>query len=144
VLQVSETEVIVADLLQADFNNCIIYGSEQREIAFVNEPSAAFNFNFTNSLIKFEDPNGDFTDDPLYQFSNPNLYTNCVFNQDPVFFNTELNDFNIETGTSGADGIGLEGVGPGTDLNGTARGANPDAGAYESIEFPEPPGGGRP
>lgn len=141
VLQVSETEVIVADLLQADFNNCIIYGSEQREIALVNEPSAAFNFKFTNSLIKFQDPNGDFTDDPLYDFTNQTLYTNCVLNQDPVFFNTELNDFNIETGTSGADGIALPGVGPPLDLNGTSRSDDPDAGAYESVVFPEPPGG---
>ena len=61
-------------------------------------------------------------------------------NQDPVFLNTEMNDFNIETGASGADGIGLPGVGPATDLNGTPRGANPDAGAYESIVFPDPGG----
>ncbi len=141
VLQVSETEVIVEDLLQADFNNCIIYGSEQRELAFVRDPSAAFNFNFTNSLIRFEDPNGDFADNPLYEFTNPALYTNSVLNQNPVFFNTEFNDFNIETGTSGADGIGLPGVGPSEDINGVPRGANPDAGAYESIVFPNPPGG---
>jgi len=51
-----------------------------------------------------------------------------------------MNDFNIETGTSGADGIGMPGVGPATDLNGTLRGANPDAGAYESIVFPDPGG----
>ena len=142
VLQVNETDVVVADLMRADFTNCIVYGSEQRELGFVNNPSAQFNFNFTNSLIRFEDPNNEFTDIPEYAFQNPNLYTNIVLNQDPVFFNTELNDFNIETGTSGADGIALPGVGPTQDLNGVTRGANPDAGAYESIVFPDP--GGRP
>ncbi|MBT8262348.1 MAG: hypothetical protein KJO05_05965 [Bacteroidia bacterium] len=140
VLQVSETEVVVADLVRAEFNNCIVYGNEQREIGFVNEPSALFNFKFNNCLIRFEDPNGEFTDIPEYQFQNNDLYSNIVRNQDPVFFDVELNDFNIETGTSGADGIGLPGVGPVLDLNGTQRGANPDAGAYESIVFPDPGG----
>jgi hypothetical protein len=140
VLQVSETEIVVADLVRAEFNNCIVYGSEQREIGFINEPSALFNFKFNNCLIRFEDPNGEFTDIPEYQFQNNELYSNIVRNQDPVFFNTELNDFNIETGTSGADGIGLPGIGPVLDLNGTPRGANPDAGAYESIVFPDPGG----
>lgn len=140
VLQVSETEVVVADLVRAEFNNCIVYGSEQRELGFVNNPSAQFNFKFNNSLIRFEDPNGEFTNVPEYQFQNPSLYSDIVRNQDPVFLNTDLNDFNIETGASGADGIGLPGVGPATDLNGTPRGANPDAGAYESIVFPDPGG----
>ncbi len=99
-------------------------------------------------MIRFEDPNGDFAGDPLYEFSNPALYTNSVLNQDPVFFNTGFNDFNIETGTSGADGIGLPGVGPSEDINGVPRGNTqnnpPDAGAYESIVFPKPPPGGTP
>jgi hypothetical protein len=142
VLRVSETELVVADLVRADFTNCIIYGSEQRELGFVNDPSAQFNFNFRNSLIRFEDPNNEFTGIPEYAFENPNLYTDVVLNEDPVFLDTELNDFNIETGESGADGIALPGIGPAQDLNGVTRGANPDAGAYESIVFPDP--GGRP
>ena len=137
-LQISETEILVADLIQADFTNCIIYGNERRELGLVEDSSAAFNFNFKNCLIKFEDPNGDFDDDPNYNFGNNTLYSNCVFNVDPVFLDTELNDFNIESGTSGADGIGLGGAVPPIDLNGTVRNAtNPDAGAYESTVFPE-------
>ena len=104
----------------------------------VEDPSADFNFNFKNCLIRFEDPNGDFEDDPNYNFLNNALYSNCIFNVDPVFLNTELNDFKIESGTSGADGIGLGGVVPSEDLNGTTRSANnPDAGAYESTVFPD-------
>jgi len=49
-----------------------------------------------------------------------------------------MNDFNIETGTSGADGIGIPNIGPLIDLNGTTRSAfAPDSGAYESIIFPD-------
>lgn len=138
-LQVSDTETAVADLVEANFNNCIIYGSEQREIALSEDDNAAFNFKFTNSLIRFQDPFGDFSDVPNYNFNNNSLYSNCVFNEDPIFQNTSLNNLNIEMGTSGAEGIGNPDIGilvP-FDLNGVLRNVNtPDAGAYESIEFP--------
>ena len=56
----------------------------------------------------------------------------------------EFNNFNIECAVFGAEGIGLGGVTPPIDLNGTIRDIiNPDAGAYESIVFP-PDGGGLP
>jgi hypothetical protein len=136
-LQVSDTQALVENLVQANFNNCIIYGNEIRELGLsrVEDPSVLFNFNFTNSLIRFEDPNGDFSDNPLYDFSNNTFFSQIVLNADPVFQNTNLNNFNIETGTSGADGIGLSGVPPANDLNNVPRNNNPDAGAYESIIF---------
>ncbi|MBX2827365.1 MAG: hypothetical protein KTR22_04350 [Flavobacteriaceae bacterium] len=129
-----------ADLIEANFTNCIIYGNEQRELGIFKgeDPSKMFNFNFTNSLFRFEDPQGDFEEDPNYDFTNQALYTNSVLNVDPVFQNTNLNNFNIEEGTSGAEGIGLGGVAPTTDLNGTVRNGNaPDAGAYEATVFPD-------
>ncbi|MEZ4873998.1 MAG: hypothetical protein R2793_00710 [Flavobacteriaceae bacterium] len=139
VLQLSDTEILVADLEEANFNNCIIYGSELREIALVEDENAAFNFNFTNSLIRFEDPQGDFDGLPNYNFDNQSLYTNCVFNADPVFQDVTVNNLNIETGNSGADGIADPAVSSMVpfDLNGTVRSTSaPDAGAYESTEFP--------
>lgn len=134
-----ETEDVtyVADLLKADFTNCLIYGSENREIAVFKNNEAAFNFNFTNSLIRFEDPRGDYRNDPLYDFSDPALYTNVVFNIDPAFQNTDKNNLNIESGNSGAEDIGLNGVPPMVDLNGVNRDSPPDAGAYETTVFPE-------
>ncbi|WP_034257749.1 hypothetical protein [Altibacter lentus] len=126
--------------LTATFNNCIVYGNEQRELGLVpSSSSAQFNFNFTNSLIRFEDPNGDFSDDPNYQFENDLLYTNIALNLDPAFQNTEMNNFNIEKDVSGAENLGITPTSPPVpvDLNGTVR-ANPsDAGAYESIVFPD-------
>jgi len=140
VLQVSDTEFAVADLIEANFNNCIIYGSESRELGLVEDSSAAFNFKFTNSLIKFEDPNGDFEDNANYDFSNDLLYSNIVRNTDPIFFNTDANNFNIESDTSGADGIGDSNTASlvPVDANGTNRNiTSPDAGAYESVVFPD-------
>jgi hypothetical protein len=134
---------LVADLQEANFTNCIIYGNEQRELGLFNETEggAVFNFNLTNCLLRFEDANGDFADIPEYNFDNTAFYTNTVLNQDPVFQNTNLNNFNIEQGVSGAEGIGLGGVTPPIDLNGTTRDPNaPDAGAYEATVFPDPDG----
>ena len=139
VLQFGENQFETRDL-EANFTNCIIYGNESRELGLVESPDAAFNFNFTNTLIKFEDPNGNFDDDLNYDFSNDLLYTNVIRNADPVFFNTDANDFNIETDTSGADGIGESSTASQVplDANGTNRNISfPDAGAYESTIFPD-------
>ncbi len=134
----TEEDLFVADLVKADFTNCIIYGNERREFSVFKNDGAAFNFNFTNCLIRFEDTNGDFTNDPLYDFTNASLYTNVIFNEDPAFQNTEMNNFNIESGVSGAENIGKSNVGPSVDLtNGTTRTDPPDAGAYEATVFPE-------
>ncbi|NNM23499.1 MAG: hypothetical protein HKO54_08085 [Flavobacteriaceae bacterium] len=139
-------DVAEADLVAANFTNCLIYGNEQRELGFLQSENTSlqFNFNFTNTLIKFEDPNNEFDGLPNYNFANPALYTNSPLNLDPIFQNTELNNFNIKQGESGAEGVGLGGVPPPVDLNGVTRDLNnPDAGAYESIVFPDE-GGGNP
>ncbi|EDM43530.1 hypothetical protein SCB49_00735 [unidentified eubacterium SCB49] len=83
-LQVSQTEVLTAPL-NANFNNCIIYGNERREIGLLDIEGEEFNFNFSNSLIRFEDPQGDFEGLANYDFTNTALYTNTDFNADPVF-----------------------------------------------------------
>ncbi len=137
-LQVSNTEILIADLVEANFSNCIIYGSESREFFLNKVDGADFNFQFQNSLLKFEDPQGQFVDNPLYDFSNSLLYPNSVFNQNPEFLAPLQNKLNISN-ESGANGIGD----PATtqlvplDLLGTPRGTPSDAGAYESVIFPE-------
>mgnify|MGYP006395384767 CR=1 FL=1 len=134
-------DVAEADLVAANFHNCVIYGSDQREIGlFQSENSAlSFNFNFTNSVIRFEDPTGEFDDDPNYNTDNSTYYTNCVLNQDPLFQNINLNNFNVESGNSSAENLGVTPTTPLVpfDLNNFPR-ANPsDAGAYETTQFPD-------
>ncbi|SRX55649.1 hypothetical protein [Aequorivita sp. CIP111184] len=136
----TESDIFVADLIKANFTNCIIYGNERREFSLNQNIGAAFNFNFKNSLVRFEDPTGEFDNEPLYDFTNNALYTATKFNLDPVFQDTQLNNFNIETGTSGAENIGVFLTNPPSilkDLNGVNRSNPSDAGAYETTVFPE-------
>jgi hypothetical protein len=136
-IQISNTEALAADL-SATFSNCIIYGNDQRELGLFRVDDTSFNVNFTNSLIRFEDPNGDFTDNPLYNFEDISLFTDIVLNEDPLFQDSRLNNFNIEMGSSAAEGIGKAGIMPFIDLNNTTRSATaPSAGAYESVVFPD-------
>lgn len=134
-LQISDTEVVVADLIQADFTNCIIYGNERRELGLAQETSAQLNYNFRNTLIRFQDETGQFLDNPLYNFNDTSKFNNIILNQDPLFQDTSRNNFNIEKDVSGAENIGLPNTQPLIDLNLQNRANPPDAGAYESIIF---------
>ncbi len=129
--------LLTTDLIKADFTNCIIYGNERRELSLFRGESGIFNFNFRNSLIRFEDPQGDFADNPLYDFNNVSLFSSCVFNEDPAFQNVVRNNFNIESGVSGAEGIGFNPTPVTVDLNNVLRSNPSDAGAYEATNFPE-------
>ena len=131
---------MMADLVQAEFINCIIYGTEQREIGLYKEELGAYNVLFDHCLIKFEDPLNTYVDEPLYDFGNTDLYRNLVLNQDPVFENINLNDFDISLEESPAVGAGSNQGATAVpfDLNGSPRPSNnPDLGAYQAINFPE-------
>ena len=137
-LQVSESQVLVADLQQANFSNCIVYGSEQREFIFDKQGDAAFNYYFQNSLLRFNDPQGTFSDNELYDFENTQFYNTNVFNQNPDFLNPQTNQLLIGA-DSGAENIGNQNIANDVplDILGVNRTSNPDAGAYQSVVFPE-------
>ena len=77
----TDTTIYVHDLTQANFNNCIIYGSNQVEMFLDKETEggAAFNYKFNHCLIRFNNVNNQFTNNPLYQFSTDAIhYNNCT------------------------------------------------------------------
>ncbi len=130
---------LAEDLVQADFSNCIIDGSNSIELLVDQAPfnsQTALNYNFKNCLIKFDDFQNRFTNDPLYNFNDTNIFEANVFNEDAAFRNTDLNDFRIGD-TSGAVGIGntattLEVP---IDVLGITRTIPSDAGAYQNTIF---------
>ena len=136
----TQDAVLIADLTEANFNNCIIYGNDNPEFILdeVEDNSVVFNFKFTNCLIRFSDPNNNFTEEN-YNFNNTELYENNVFNEDPDFMDTENNKM-IIGGNSGAINIGSSTFVFGTTLsdilNVSRESAETlDAGAYQHIDF---------
>tara|TARA_B100000795_G_scaffold28904_1_gene19109 strand:+ start:18854 stop:20386 length:1533 start_codon:yes stop_codon:yes gene_type:complete len=130
----NENGVFSFPLTQANFNNCIIYGSENIELGlFPIDQSTPFNVSLNNTLLRFNDTNNSFEGNPLYEFNNT-----VVLNIDPAFQDSGANNFNIEQNISGAEAIGNSSTGAivPIDLNGTNRATPPDAGAYQSIAFP--------
>ncbi len=139
-MAVSNTEVFIADLEQADFKNSIIYGSNQQELVLEHNEQASFNFSIDHSLIRVEDPYNNLVDLPDYDFENTDLYNNIILNQDPKFHNPENFNFHIDIQESAAKEIGNGAyifAAP-TDLDGISRpSSQPDAGAYQATEVIE-------
>ena len=144
----TDTALYVAKL-DANLTNCIIYGSQNREIALENKDEGTpFNFQFKNCLIKFNDATNEFADNPLYNFENTSFYVNNIFNEEPIFFNTTYNfdddiPLNLIIGDDSAannqaDTAVLTDVILQKDILGVERSiGNSDIGAYQHITFPE-------
>ncbi len=122
------------DLMQANFNNCIIDGSSSRELSLQANGTSAFNFSFDRSLLRFEDNAGQFLTDPLYDFDNPSLYDQVLLNQELDFKDVTRGIFLI-TETSAARDIGNldDALLVPVDILGTDRTVLPDIGAHEYI-----------
>jgi len=136
----TQDNLFVENLVEATFSNCIIYGNERVEVLFNRNENALFNFKFENSLIRIDPFNTSILDAPEFDFNDSTLYENIVLNQSPEFLNPDLNQLQISN-NSGANGIGNQQTAQivpfdilGVDRTQTQ---NPDAGAYESIEFEE-------
>ena len=134
----TQDNLFVADLVEATFSNCIIYGNERVEVLFNNSEEAAFNFKFENCLLKIDPFNTQLLEEPEFDFDNTSLYNSIILNQSPEFLDTELNQL-IISNESAANGIGKLQTAQDVpfDILGVNRTQNPDAGAYESVEFEE-------
>ena len=129
----SETGGVAADLVKANFENCIITGNRGEELELRAVEGVTFNYKFTNSLIRFDDTPSE-TD--LYDFENTSKFSSILISAKEDFKAPENNDLRIGE-DSAANGSAL----PATaamvpfDILGTPRISEPDMGAYESIFF---------
>ena len=124
-------------LTAATFNNCIIYGSYSNEMFLNKKSGAAFEYQFNNCLLKFDNTSNQYTNNPEYQFNtDPNHYNNIILNKDPKFLNVSQNKFNIEE-TSAAFAKGDAAYLIPLDIMGNTRTSPPDLGAYQNKLFPK-------
>jgi hypothetical protein len=134
-----DNNVILADLTEANFNNCIIYGNDNPEILLdeVENPSVAFNFKFTNCLIRFQNNNNNFTG-PNYDLTNTAHYEGNIFNLNPDFKDASKNQLMIgDDSSANNQGLPLFASQVPTDILNVNRTASPDLGAYQHVTFAE-------
>ncbi len=129
----------LADLTEANFNNCIIYGNDNPEILLdeVEDDAVVFNFKFTNCLIRFDDNSNNFSG-ANYDFDDTSKYEGIIFNQDPNFKDVDLNEMIIGD-ESAANGQGLASFASQVpfDILNVNRVSSPDIGAYQHVTFEE-------
>lgn len=132
-----DNTVFTNDLVEANFNNSIIFGNDNPELLLDEENGSDFNFKFTNCLIRFEDPNNNFAG-PNYNFNDSNLYENVIFNQDPEFRDAYTNDLIIgQNSAANAKGNTIFANQVPFDILNVNRTGSPDIGAYQHITFEE-------
>jgi hypothetical protein len=117
--------------MNANFQNCIIYGSRPTEISISERDEGFFNYTMENCLIKL---------DSAENFNVPilNDCINCLVNKDPLFKNIYQLNYQLDT-LSPAEAFGkgflqsrLTGAIIDKDLINNARNTSqPDAGCYE-------------
>ncbi len=123
---------LVADLLQADFINSIVDGNTSRELSLVAGTGADFNFSFSHVLLKFSDTSGEFMNNPLYDFTNTDLYNSLLLNGNADFTTPSRNIFTLGD-NSEAPGRGdlQTALDVPLDLLGRDRTQDPALGAYQ-------------
>ncbi|WP_396175246.1 hypothetical protein [Flavobacterium sp.] len=130
---------VAFDLEQANFRNCIIFGSNQVEL-LLNKSTVNPQTNWTTPIfskcqIKFNNNNNQFTNNPNYAFINDT--NEIIKNGDPDFY--DVNDNKLMIGNvSAAKGFG-DNVGVANDILGILRTQTDgkyDLGAYQHEIFP--------
>ncbi len=108
--------------LQATLRNCIVYGSLDSEIVCSAVPEAAASLHLDHCLLRMGTVRESFV-----------TFTNCHFNQDPLFKDTQKGDFRLRS-LSPAIGNGNSIFTPSIDLSGINRSGSNDIGCYRFSE----------
>ena len=121
-------------LNKANFYNCIVTGNTPVELLFDRDQQSAFHVKFSHSLLQFDTDNESLLSNPLYDFSDENIYLNILLNNDPGFTGILPDPLQPATGSPVID-LGNPELLPQVpeDILGINRDALPDAGAYEYI-----------
>ena len=123
-------------LTQANFKNCIFYGSTNLGIA-LEKNGSTFNYKFDNCLIKFIDFNNQFASNPLYNFNDISKYVGCKIATNsstniPDFKNVNKNNLRIKANSICINNANNT-FSTFADILGNSRATSSDIGAYEFL-----------
>ncbi len=123
-----------AQLVRADFINSIIFGNRAQEFSLNAAEGGIFNFNFTNSLLKFQ-ATPFFTQNNLfYNFEDTALYNGVLVNQDPEFIDVLKYNFSLGENSPAIGNAELNTANTiPFDISGRDRTILPDIGAYQTL-----------
>jgi hypothetical protein len=128
---------------EATFTNCIIYGSNQIQFIIDKKDNPVFNYKLDHCLIRFNNVNNIFTDNPLYQFTTDAVhYNNCLIATNssifrPSFFDVNSNQLIIGDDSAARGQANFSFSVNTKDITGRDRENPADIGAYNYITFEE-------
>jgi hypothetical protein len=134
------------NLVEANFHNSIIYGTNSIAMSLAKaDNDDAFNYFFDHCLIRFNNVNNQFSNNPLYQFGNPEHYNECLIATNggmfvPDFLNVTQNRLEIsdESAAKEQSNIEFSQLVP-FDITNRPRPSSPatksDLGAFQSQVF---------
>ncbi len=141
-LENANQQQIAFDLIEANFNNCIIFGSNQIEMLLNKNSDKLFHYKFENCLIRFNNVNNQFTNHPEYQFTDPTHYIDNI-----IALNSNANQPDFLDLYTNKMMIGAESAAKGNakfiysqntkDISGKPRTEPSDIGAYNFTVFEE-------
>ena len=130
----SDDNEFINNLFDVDITNSIIDGNQNIEFLIEKLGDTNLDYKLSNSLIKFNDINDYFDNNPIYDFSNNLHYENLFQNLSPGFINAVNNDLRIN---QNSEIIGLGSLEFATqtpfDILNNNRTDSPDLGAYQHI-----------
>ena len=130
--------ILARDLQEANFTNTIIEGNQNIEFFLDKTEAAKFSYNFKNNLLRFDDANGKFSDNPLFDFEDVNHYQNNIFNGEADFKDVQNNRYILGEKSEAIDNADKNAsLKVPFDILGVNRIENPDIGAYQHIIFEE-------
>ncbi len=130
-------EVFSVYRLQADFRNCIFFGSRRDELilsdAAERTDPGLFQLQLTNCVVKVDELLEN--NEGRYQDFFTTICQDCIDGEreDPLFLARDEDDYHLDT-LSIAQDIGLVLPGLEFDLDGVMRDAMPDIGCFERVD----------
>ncbi|MDP3311987.1 hypothetical protein [Lutibacter sp.] len=126
------SNIIETRNLAVNFTNCIIDGNNNIEFLLDKVEGSAFNFKFSNNLLKFNDPNKTYANLPQYDFNNTTNYVGNILNGNADFKSPSTNLLKIGVNSDAKNKASINGTQQVPhDILGILRSSPADIGAYQ-------------